>query len=168
MHNHTGAIISICHIHRFHPDCLCGNICICLSTASSEQWKTAPGLYRMPQCFCSFKKKPSTQPQHLLLGTKYINLPCLATVNLPFIWENYSHDICYKRKPQEMDTSYCIKTMRMCVWRQCECDYAITQCGLKRSCLKTVPFTHRVDVGQVKERPRQVRLFLNSQGEAWK
>lgn len=114
------------------------------------------------------KKKPSTQPQHLLLGTKYINLPCLATVNLPFIWENYSHDICYKRKPQEMDTSYCIKTMRMCVWRQCECDYAITQCGLKRSCVKTVPFTHRVDVGQVKERPRQVRLFLNSQGEAWK
>ncbi len=174
MHNHTGAIISISHIHRFNPDCLCGNICICLSTASSEQWKTAPGLYRIPQCFCFLhpkkqKKKPSTQPQHLLLGTKHINMPCLAIVNVPFIWENTCHTMCYKRKPQDMDISYCIATMRMFVWRQCECNYAITVWSEKILCENsTTMFTRRVDVGQVKERPQKSPPLLKLSGWSMK
>ncbi len=160
MHNHTGAIISISHIHSFNPDCLCGNICICLSTASSEQWKRLQGCTECHSVFAFYirknKKTPSTQPQHLLLGTKHINMPCLAIVNVPFIWENTCHTMCYKRKPQDMDISYCITTMRMFVWRQCEYNYAITVWSEKILCENsTIMFTRRVNVGQVKERPQK-------------
>lgn len=75
MLNHIGATICICHVSRFlknYPDCLCGNICMCLSMASSEQWKTAQGCRECHSVFAILHPKNAYYtPQHLLLGTKY-------------------------------------------------------------------------------------------------
>lgn len=92
----------------------------------------------MPQCFYYFTpKKDQTHPQHVLLGTKYINLPYLATINLPNIKKkkkNISHTIYVSRGNRSTQVIALRDEDEDEVCRQCECDSAKT---LKRSCVKT-------------------------------